>query len=198
MCCFLMSSILPLLGICYLAWGSICIQDCTIPVLPVISKVLLLVFVQFAAAPIAFTVAQEETNDFSLRDFPIEFQKCHFIPGLFFSHQWEFLTSLFTQSPVAGVEIIEDTLLSLSLSLTWVWIRSSSLDSQGCLTYSKCFRWFKKCTCYLRDAKCNIHTKFFPVEMKPQVPQSAAFQLCALKQATVQLFNSHLRGWNIL
>lgn len=84
MCCFLLSSILPLLGICYLAWGSICIQDCTIPVLPVISKVLLFVFVQFAAAPIAFTVAQEEINDFSLRDFLIEFQKCHFIPGLFF------------------------------------------------------------------------------------------------------------------
>jgi len=33
-------------------------------VLSVISKVLLLVFVQFATAPIAFTVTQEETNDF--------------------------------------------------------------------------------------------------------------------------------------
>lgn len=64
--------------------------------------------------------------------------------SLFFPRQWKFLTSLFTQSPVAGVEIIEDTLLSLSLSLIWVWIRSSSLDSRGCLTYSRCFRWFKK------------------------------------------------------
>lgn len=40
-------------------------------------------FVQFAADPIAFTVAQEKTN-FFLRDFSIELQKCHFILGLLF------------------------------------------------------------------------------------------------------------------
>lgn len=34
------------------------------PVLPVISKVLLLVYVQFAAAPVAFTVTEEEAHDF--------------------------------------------------------------------------------------------------------------------------------------
>lgn len=53
---------------------------------------------------------------FLLRDFPIEFQKCHFIPGFIFfpPHQWKILISLFTQAPVGGVEIIENTLFSLS------------------------------------------------------------------------------------
>lgn len=90
MWCFLTPAILPLLGICYLAWGSMCIQGCTVPVLPVISKVLLLVFVQLAPAPIALTVAQEETNDFSFKgpDHRVAEMPLYSRPlFLFFSHQ---------------------------------------------------------------------------------------------------------------
>lgn len=98
-------------------------------------------------------------NYFLLRDFPTEFQKCPFIPGLFFFLPMRISLLL---SPIADVEIIEDTLPLLSLSLIRVWIKSSSLNSQDCLTYSDCSRWFKKYICFLQDTKCNNLYKILP------------------------------------
>lgn len=89
----------------------------------------------------------------------------------FLSYQWEFLC---LPGPVADVEIIEDTLPSLSLSLTWVWIRSSSLDSHGCLIYSECSTWFKSAVATCETQNVSTCAKFFPLEMKPEVLQSAA------------------------
>lgn len=97
-------------------------------------------------------------------------------------YQWEFLC---LPSPVTDVEIIENTLPSLSLSLIWVWIRSSSLDSQGCLTYSKCSRWFKKYSSYLWDTKCNNLYKILP--SLNEVLQSAALCMQANNGSIIYL-----------
>lgn len=186
--CFLTPAVLPLLGICYLAWGSSGIQGCAIPALPVLSKVLLLVFVQLAPAPIALTLAREETNDFSFKEL------AHRVAEMpLYSRPLFFFFFL----------IIENFLilclhrvhwwcrnnwryLTVTIFVTWVWIRSSSLDSKGCLTYSECFRWFEKYSCCLQNAKCRIYTTFFPAEVKPKFH---SLQLFRVVHASQEQFN---------
>lgn len=61
---------------------------CTIPVLSVISKVLLLVFMHFTTAPIAFTVAQAEANDFFTKGLSHQVSEMPlYSRSLFFPHQ---------------------------------------------------------------------------------------------------------------
>lgn len=157
--CFLMSATLSLLGIWYLAWASICIWGCTIPVTSHFKGVTVRVCAVCCWA-CSFYCCPGRNELFLTKGLSHWASEMPLYSGPpFFPYQWEFLC---LPSPVADVEIIEDTLLSLSLSLTWVWIRSSSLDSHGCLIYWKCPRWFKKCSCYLRDTKCINLCKILP------------------------------------